>query len=422
MTVCQWPPLLLLAGLLSFATAQDSGASCTAGNGACGEGNFCLLNAGRCDAPGTCAVLPAFCILDFDPVCGCDGEDYSNECDANLAGISVAGEGECDLLENVPTLLVEEGFESGVLSDLLFNPSGNTPEVLHTDDARAGAHVMKSELNQGSDVSYRTEVSVKKNIVNFDVGEEYWTGISVKLGDDFRDRPDFNDQGMVFQFHYRGWLHPEVRDAQPLLLRFKEDEVHVHNEVLQEYMASVPPAYGEWVDWVMHVKFDDVDGVIQIWRNGELLVDWTGDNHQREMIEGAYLKFGLYSSQYQDPPGVDFVRTVYHDELRIAGADGSYEMVAPPRTPAVVIAHPQPATVVAGDSAVFRVTANGAPPLSYQWYVNGVVSVPARFGGQAATFDTPSALPNWSGVTVHCDVSNPLGTISSESATLTVVP
>jgi polysaccharide lyase-like protein len=224
-------------------------------------------------------------------------------------------------------LIIEEGFESGVLP---FKPSGNAPEVVQTTDARAGKYVMKSELSRTSNVSKRTEVSVSDKIVNFDVGKEYWVGISIRLGEDFRDTAVFNDQGMLLQWHYRDWLHPEVRDAQPLLLRFRDDEVHVHNEVLRTYMASVPPAYGEWVDWVLHVKFADKDGIIQVWRNRKQIVDWCGDNHQTEKHEGAYLKFGLYSAQYEQcPPKTDFKRTVYHDELRVAGAGGSYDLVAP---------------------------------------------------------------------------------------------
>ena len=224
-------------------------------------------------------------------------------------------------------LIIEEGFESGVLP---FKPSGNAPEVVLGTDARAGKYVMKSELSRASNVSKRTEVSVSDKIVNFDVGKEYWVGISIKLGEDFRDSATFDDQGMLLQWHYRDWLHPEVPDAQPLLLRFRDDKVHVHNEVLQKYMASVPPAYGEWVDWVIHVKFADKDGIIQVWRNRKQIVDWCGDNHQTEKHEGAYLKFGLYSAQYEKrPPRTDFKRTVYHDELRVAGADGSYDLVAP---------------------------------------------------------------------------------------------
>jgi hypothetical protein len=226
-------------------------------------------------------------------------------------------------------LIIDEGFESGRLA---FRPSGNSPEVIQVPDARAGRYVMKSELNESSKDPMRTEVEVLSGgrTVNFDVGKEYWVGISIKLGKEFDDATNLQDQGMVLQWHYRDWLHREVRDAQPLLLRYQDHKVHVHNEVLQEFMASTPPAYGEWVDWVIHVKFDDRDGIIQVWRNGHQVVDWRGDNHQKEKSEGAYLKFGLYSAQYKsNPPGIGFKRCVYHDELRVAGADGSYELVAP---------------------------------------------------------------------------------------------
>ncbi len=224
-------------------------------------------------------------------------------------------------------LIIEEGFESGKFE---FKVSGNTPEVVQIADARAGKYVMKSVLTRTSKVRKRTEASVSNQTVNFDVGKEYWIGISIKLGEDFRDASDFNDQGMLLQWHYQDRLHPEIRGAQPLLLRYKNDRIHVHNEVLKKYMASVSPAYGEWVDWVIHVKFADQGGIIQVWRNGKRIVDWMGDNHQAKKVEGAYLKFGLYSYQYEkNPPNVEFTRTVYHDELRVAGGDGSYELVAP---------------------------------------------------------------------------------------------
>jgi len=238
-------------------------------------------------------------------------------------------------------LIVEEDFESGRQPvrptigsrGVVLKPSGNAPKVVKVSDSRAGAFVMKSELSRSSKVRKRTEVEVycDGEKVNFDVGKEYWVGVSIKLAEDFRDLTDFDDRAMILQWHYRDKLHPEVRDAQPLLLRFRKDQVHVENEVLQCYMATVPPAYGEWVDWVFHVKFADPDGLIQVWRQGKQIVDWHGDNHQAEKREGAYLKLGIYSSQYaKNPPRVSYRRTVYHDELRIAGSNGSYRLVAPP--------------------------------------------------------------------------------------------
>ncbi len=66
----------------------------------CAEGEFCSYavedGCGFADGTGTCEVKPELCAEIYSPVCGCDGENYSNSCRANAAGTSVKQTGDCE--------------------------------------------------------------------------------------------------------------------------------------------------------------------------------------------------------------------------------------------------------------------------------------------------------------------------------------
>ena len=66
---------------------------------ACGAGEYCAFPqtgfCGAADQTGVCMPRPEACTMDYNPVCGCDDETYSNACMAAGAGTSVAYPGEC---------------------------------------------------------------------------------------------------------------------------------------------------------------------------------------------------------------------------------------------------------------------------------------------------------------------------------------
>ncbi len=65
----------------------------------CGADEYCKFElsaiCGFADATGTCTPRPAFCTQQFEPVCGCDSQTYSNECTAAAADVGVQHLGAC---------------------------------------------------------------------------------------------------------------------------------------------------------------------------------------------------------------------------------------------------------------------------------------------------------------------------------------
>jgi hypothetical protein len=76
-----------------FPCLDDSHCGRWEGESGLSEEYYCARES--CGGPGGCQWKPRDCDGALDPVCGCDGVTYVNECSAAQAGVSVASAGEC---------------------------------------------------------------------------------------------------------------------------------------------------------------------------------------------------------------------------------------------------------------------------------------------------------------------------------------
>jgi hypothetical protein len=121
--------------------------------------------------------------------------------------------------------------------------------------------------------------------------------------------------------------------------------------------------------------------------------------------------------EFYVPPGAQALRWTMTANLGIQNQGWLDEVSISAPVPPVILTQPTNQTILSGATASFAATASGTGPLSFQWQQNGSDVA----GATAAAWSIPGAEPADSGdYTVV--VSSPCGAITSQVATLVVIP
>jgi hypothetical protein len=130
---------------------------------------------------------------------------------------------------------------------------------------------------------------------------------------------------------------------------------------------------------------------------------------------------GATSSSYTTLPtttldsGSTFVVVVSNAAGTVTSATATVTVNAAPVVPSITT-QPASQTVTAGQTATFTVAATSTAPLNYQWQRDAV----AISGATSSTYTTPATTSSDSGAQFTVLVSNAIGSITSNPATLTV--
>jgi hypothetical protein len=218
-----------------------------------------------------------------------------------------------------------------------------TAGVMSSEQQRVGAKAMrfswKPAQYDGTNTSMHSEI-LTKPLANGET--ERWYGYSTYMP----SASMANDTEPVIISQWHGVPDDGVSHTVPPMAITLE----ANNKMTLTYRASSTPiikvlqhptsqkiidlgtaAYDQWVDYVVHVKWDATGktGVLQVWQNGVLKVNEQGISIGYPEISKPYWKVGLYAWTGKSTHSE---RVQYCDEVRIGDANATYNSVKPGRS------------------------------------------------------------------------------------------
>jgi len=258
--------------------------------------------------------------------------------------------------------------------------------------------------------------------------------------------PDVAALALTSSLTIEGWLYVTNPPSVPGMVLFRGDT----RSGLDPYYVSLEPRAGTsgmlgfvvcgveninaWINAPMpleawtHVAatLDDATGLMTLYTNGVVAAQTTTTIRPLGPLSpGASAGIGIGNHSCQ--PGIfnypfrgriDEL-SVYSRALSAAEIQGIYtaDGLGKCHQPPSIVTQPTSQTVLAGSAVTFTVTAEGTPPLSYQWRFNG----DSIAGATATSLMVADVQPAQAG-SYSVRVTNAFGSVISSNALLTVIP
>jgi hypothetical protein len=102
-----------------------------------------------------------------------------------------------------------------------------------------------------------------------------------------------------------------------------------------------PVPKDQWIDWVVHIKFAyDNTGILEVWKNGEKVIDRPNLPNSYNDTKLPYFKLGIYKWDWNGSSVNQ--KVMYWDEVRIGNENSNYDEVKPRGLEEVVPTEPEP--------------------------------------------------------------------------------
>jgi len=147
------------------------------------------------------------------------------------------------------------------------------------------------------------------------LNEDLWYSFSVYVPPDF----PIEDVRLVMGQWKQTALVLYKKHSPVIAQRFRNGNfsITINNDAGQQTLFSSgdeqnPALVGEWTDFRYHLRFSKAqDGVLEVWMNGEQVVDYEGQLAYSDDLNTGYFRLGLYRDR------LDVPMTVYFDNFRV---------------------------------------------------------------------------------------------------------